>query len=118
MSYLPDFSVLRKDGIEEFTFSFIHLFSGFIVAEGKCDCIQLIEGDARFEEVLTGIPLSGEFSPCFMGERFLAERLLPDRSVDDLLLYDRLPVIYDVHLASVFADTLLYAPGQEPQPCG
>ena len=40
-------------------------------------------------DVLTGIPLSGEFSPCYMGERFLAERLLPHRSEDDLLLYDR-----------------------------
>ena len=40
-------------------------------------------------DVLTGIPLAGELSPCFMGERFLAERLLPQRSADDLLLYDR-----------------------------
>jgi len=40
-------------------------------------------------DVLTGIPLSGELAPCFMGERFLAERLLPQRSAQDLLLYDR-----------------------------
>lgn len=40
-------------------------------------------------DVLTKIPLSAELSPCSMGERFLAERLLPERQPDDLLLYDR-----------------------------
>lgn len=40
-------------------------------------------------DVLAGIPLSGELSPSFMGERFLAERLLNERQTDDLLLYDR-----------------------------
>lgn len=40
-------------------------------------------------DVLAGIPLNAELSPCSMGERFLAERLLMTRSRDDLLLYDR-----------------------------
>ena len=40
-------------------------------------------------DVLTKIPLSAELSPCLMGERFLAERLLEERQSDDLLLYDR-----------------------------
>ena len=40
-------------------------------------------------DVLAGIPLDAELSPCSMGERFLAERLLLARTQDDLLLYDR-----------------------------
>lgn len=36
-----------------------------------------------------GIPLGGELSPSFMGERFLAERLLEQRRANDLMLYDR-----------------------------
>jgi hypothetical protein len=36
-----------------------------------------------------GIPLGGELAPSFMGERFLAERLLEERSATDLMLYDR-----------------------------
>jgi hypothetical protein len=41
-------------------------------------------------DVLTKIPLSAELSPCSMGERFLAERLLKEQQKpDDLYLYDR-----------------------------
>ena len=41
-------------------------------------------------DVLTKIPLSAELSPCSMGERFLAERLLQEQQrPDDLYLYDR-----------------------------
>ena len=36
-----------------------------------------------------GIPLGGELSPSYMGERFLAERLLEERAPTDLMLYDR-----------------------------
>jgi hypothetical protein len=36
-----------------------------------------------------GVPLGGGLAPSFMGERFLAERLLEARNVRDLLLYDR-----------------------------
>ncbi|AGA31756.1 protein containing transposase DDE domain [Thioalkalivibrio nitratireducens DSM 14787] len=36
-----------------------------------------------------GIPLGGELSPSYMGERFLAERLLEERASTDLMLYDR-----------------------------
>lgn len=36
-----------------------------------------------------GLPLGGELAPNFMGERFLAERLLEERSENDLMLYDR-----------------------------
>ena len=40
-------------------------------------------------DVLARMPLCAELSPCSMGERFLAERLLAGRNQDDLLLYDR-----------------------------
>ena len=40
-------------------------------------------------DVLARVPLCAELSPCSMGERFLAERLLAGRNQDDLLLYDR-----------------------------
>lgn len=40
-------------------------------------------------DVLASMPLCAELSPCSMGERFLAERLLAARGQDDLLLYDR-----------------------------
>ena len=36
-----------------------------------------------------GIPLGGELAPSYMGERFLAERLLEERGPTDLMLYDR-----------------------------
>ena len=36
-----------------------------------------------------GLPLGGELAPSFMGERFLAERLLEERSGSDLMLHDR-----------------------------
>ena len=40
-------------------------------------------------DVLARVPLCAELSPCSMGERFLAKRLLAGRNQDDLLLYDR-----------------------------
>ncbi|MCG5502261.1 IS4 family transposase [Ectothiorhodospira lacustris] len=41
------------------------------------------------QDVLTRVPLSCELSPVYMGERFLAERLLSGLRTDDLAIYDR-----------------------------
>ena len=49
---MEDLIAEKKDGLVELTFCLVHLLGGLIVADAHSDCIQLLEGNAGFEEVL------------------------------------------------------------------
>ncbi|MCP4128648.1 MAG: hypothetical protein GY753_16525 [Gammaproteobacteria bacterium] len=71
-SHSADLSILFKNGLKEFTFSFIHLFRCLIVADSQSNCI-LIVGYLKGKSAISIVPLIQRSPEEFTGKHFLAK---------------------------------------------